>query len=384
MAYDVAAIRNKLKKQMSGKMTDPDEFRPPKAESQTEPMKFRFFILPPIAKGDKLKSGVVSESMEHFFIAHGNHWINDKPHACPRVWDGTECDICQTGFDLLKDEKEEKARASIIKTWMPSTYYMVNIYFTGHKCNPEELRGKVKFFNAPKTCFDIWTSTLLKDDAGDPEDPSAFGVFFDENSAFQFQLEVIKQGKNNSYKTSKFIHNNGKGLPMLDDPTKLHKLLEMRHNLFDKIEKPDSEKIAKLAKTLLDGDDDEDSGFDEDEVATKKESKATESKKETKAQSTTKKETKKPEPEPEDDEDDDEDDVSSLLDDDDDSAALADESPLEDDEDEKPAKPAKSETKKSDTKKPEAKKPQPEPEIDDTDDEDEEIDALLNQLEDDD
>lgn len=395
MGYDVAAIRQKLKKQMSGKFTDPDEWRPPKAESTTEALKFRFFILPPIAAGTKLKSGVVpaDQGMEHFFIPHANHWINDKPYPCPRVWDGSDCPICQAGFDMLKEEKDEDARKNIIKTWMPNTYYMVNIYFTASKNNPEDLRGKVKFFNAPKTCFDVWTSTLMKDDSGDPEDPEAFGIFFDENAAFQFQLELLKQGRNNNYKTSKFIANGGQPQPMLADPTKLEKLLMMRHNLFDKIEKPDPAKIERLARIMLDGDDsDDDGGFDEDEVSTKSKGKSeakTDTKSEVKTESkkteSKKTETKKEKPKVDDDDDDV---VGDLLVDDDADVStgddLADELPLDEAPVTKKAEKVEKVTKAE--KKTESKKPEPEADDsdDDSDDGDDEIDALLDQLEDDD
>lgn len=355
MSYDVAAIREKLKKQMSGKFTDPDEFRPPKAES-SEPIKFRFFILPPLFKGDKIKSGVVDKTMEQFFVTHGNHWINDKPHPCPRIWDGTDCDICQTGFDLLKEEKDEDKRKAIVKAWMPSAYYMVNIYFTSSSVNPEELRGKVKFFNAPKTCFDIWTSTLLKDDAGDADDPTAFGVFFDENSAFQFQLEVAKNGRNNSYKTSKFIANGGEPTPMLKDKDKLAKLLEMRHNLFAKIEMPDPAKIKKLASAMLDGDDSDD-GFDEDEASDKK---ATQTKAAAKIESA---KAEKPKTSPK----------KEVIEEDED--MLVDESPLVDEEPKAKKKP--------ETKKPETKKVAEEV-VDDEEEDNDELNALLEQLKEDD
>lgn len=271
MAYDIAAIRNKLRKQMSGKYSDPDEFRPPKAENTTDPLKFRFYILPPLLEGDKLKSGTVTKSMDHFFIAHANHWINDKPHPCPRVWDESECPICKFGFDLLRDEKDEDRRKSIVKQWMPNTYYMVNIYFTNSKHNPEDLRGKVRFYNAPKTCFDLWTSTLYKDGPGDPEEPEAYGVFFDENAAFVFQLEVLKQGRNNSYRTSHFLANDGNAAPMVRDKDGsankkgIEALLKLRINLWEKLEQPDPEKIEKLARVMIDGDDLDSSGFDHDE-----------------------------------------------------------------------------------------------------------------------
>lgn len=278
MPYDINAIRNNIKKAVSGKFVDPDEFRPDKAKSNTEALKYRFFVLPPLKKGDVLKSGVVEHDMDNFFIPHGQHWINDRPHPCPRVWDGSECAVCNYAFDLLKECKEKKLgderKTQICRQWLPSTYYMVNIFFTNSKINPEELRGKVKFYNAPKTCLDKWMSTLMKDDLGDDEDPDAYGVFFDENAAFAFELAVLKEGKSNGYKTSAFVKNGGVPVPMIINQDQspntkaINALLQARLNLFDKIEKPDSAKIQRIASVMISGDDDEDgnAGFDADET----------------------------------------------------------------------------------------------------------------------
>jgi len=297
MPYDVAKIRQQLKKSMAGKFNDPDEFKPRKAESERDAIKYRFYVLPPLQAGDVLKIGQVQKSMEQFFVVHANHWISDKPHPCPRVWDNaTECDICNFGFELLKDQKDEDARRKIIKTWMPTTYYMVNIFFTNSKINPEDLRGRVMFYNAPKTCFDHWIAALMRDDAGDEEEPQAYGVFFDENSAFLYQLEVLKQGKQNSYKTSKFIVPGDKkqplARPMIVDAEgkpitdSIKKLLRLRHNLWSKIEVPDPAKIQKVFLMMTAGDDDADhadAGFDEDETKVT-EPKAEKSKTEQKAE----------------------------------------------------------------------------------------------------
>lgn len=375
--YDVNAIRQKLKQSMSGKFTDPDEFKPDKAKSTTEPIKYRFFVLPPLLKGDKLKSGVIDRSMEQFFISHANHWINDKPYPCPRVWDGSECKVCQFGFDLLKEEinqKDEDKRRQVIRQWMPTTYNMVNIFFTNWKGNPEDLRGKVKFYNASKTLFDQWTAALMRDDAGDPEDPQAFGVFFDENAGFVYELQVLKQGRQNSYKTSHFLANSGNPMPMIRNkdgsPNEelLAKLLRLRHNLWDKIEVPDEQKILKIFNVMTHGDDDDDSGgFDEDETQPKEEKKAEKPKSD-------KKESK---PKPKSD-DDDEDVVTHLADDDEDAKApaadesddsLADEAPLADEPAKEPAEEKKAEKPKDGGG-------------DDVDSD--EIDDLLSQLDDDD
>ena len=367
--YDVNAIRQKLKQSMSGKFTDPDEFKPDKAKSTTEAIKYRFYVLPPLFKGDVLKSGTVERSMDQFFISHANHWINDKPYPCPRVWDGGgECPVCQFGFDLLKEEenqKDEDKRRKVIKQWMPTTYNMVNIFFTNWKGNPEELRGKVKSYNASKTLFDHWTAALMRDDSGDPEDPQAYGVFFDENAGFVYELQNLKQGRQNSYKTSHFLPNGGVGKPMIADKDgsanmdMLEKLLKSRHNLWDKIEIPDEEKIKKIYNVMTHGDDDDvdDGGFDEDETtSTEKVEKVN------KSETKKKEKAKKPDP---DDDDEDEDVVTHLDDDDDDS--LSDESPLADEE---PAEKEKKEKKEEPVKGDDVAS--------------DEIDDLLSQLDDDD
>jgi hypothetical protein len=272
MAYDVQAIRKKLQSSARGKFNDPDMFKPEKAQDTTTPIKYRFFVLPPLMKGDTTNSGNAGQSMEQFFVTHGNHWVNDRPHPCPRIYSegADECPICSFGFDLLREEQNQEKRRLILQQWMPQSYYMVNIYFPNVKTNPEDLRGKTKYYNASKTLFDQWTSCLLRDDAGDPEDPQAFGVFFDESSAFCYQLEVLKSGRNNSYKTSKFLANGGD--PVAIAKTKegetsskaIQKILDIRIDLYSKIEEPDLDKIKKLANIMINGEDDD--GFDEDET----------------------------------------------------------------------------------------------------------------------
>jgi len=384
MAYDVEAIRKKLKQSQSGKFTDPDEFKPAKAKDDNKEIKYRFFVLPPLMNGDILKSGEVEKDMDQFFIAHANHWVNDRPHPCPRVWNGEECPICQFGFDLLKENKSDQdVRSKIIRTWMPTTYYATNIYFTNWKGNPEELRGKVKWYNAPKTCFDKWTAALLREDAGDPEEPEAHGVFFDENNGFLFQLEVSRQGRQNSYKTSKFLANGGEGQPMVKDSEgaankkALSALLKLRHNLWSKLETPDPVKVKKLFSVMVDGDDeDESGGFDEDETATKddaeKKAKA-EAKAEAKAKAAKKKAEEKKKAETEAEEDDDVDVVDQLekAAADDEGDSLADETPLEEE-------PEAEEAGKTDAEK------LAEESGDDDEGESDEIASLLEQLEDED
>lgn len=275
MPYDVEAIRKKLKSQSSGKFVDPDEFRPPKVASTTESVKYRFFVLPPIKKGDKLKSGVAPRDMEYFFLKHGHHWINMKPHACPRVWDGTDCKICAFGMNLVREEKDDDAKRKIRDIWYPSNYSMVNIYFTNWEGNPQELRRKVKWYNAPKTVLDHWTAALYRDDKGDPEEPQAWGVFFDEHAGFIYQLEIVRKGKNNNYEKSHFVTSNGIPIPMVGKPGEpdekgIQTLLRLRHNLFAKVDEPDLAEIDKMYAFLTQGDDQHvtpTGGFDHDETA---------------------------------------------------------------------------------------------------------------------
>jgi len=82
MAYDLDAIRRKLQQSMSGKRTDPDEFKPEKAKSQNEVVRYRFFVMPPVLLGEKTKQGEAKRGMDQFYITHGNHWVNDRPHPC--------------------------------------------------------------------------------------------------------------------------------------------------------------------------------------------------------------------------------------------------------------------------------------------------------------
>lgn len=279
MAYDLDAMRKKLN-QMTGRMSDPDEFRPKKNESTTEPIKYRFYILPPLIEGDALKSGNVTKSMDMFYIKHGSHWKDNKPHPCPRVAGMPDkCPLCQFGFDLMRDEKDEDKRRKIRSDWMPSENYLVNVYFTNWKGNPEELRGKVKFFNATVTCFNMWKQALERVDCGDPEEPQAFGAFFDENNGSVFELSVLKQGKNNSYQTSGFrkekpgpMVTNPDGSP---NPKGLAALLKLRVNLWEKIQMPDMNGLKSLLNNIVHGDDSSShsdsasSGFDVDEMEKK-------------------------------------------------------------------------------------------------------------------
>lgn len=362
--YDVNAIRDQLKK-ANGKSADPDEFKPAKAK-EGEELHYRFFILPPLQAGNKLKSGTVEKDMDLFYIGHGAHWIDNRPHECPRLYDGTDCPICDFGFKLMKETSDKKKRQEIAKNWMPNGNNAVNIFFTNWEGNPLELRGQVKYYNAGKQVFDIWEACLMRDDAGDVDDPKAYGVFYDEYNAYTFDLTIKENGGNNSYTTSKFLP---KAQPMVrqkdgsPDEEKLTKLLYLRHNLWTKVAKPDMEAIKRIAKSKIDGDDGDDSGgFDHDEGKTeaKTESKAktTTTEKRSTTVTSTKTATAKAAPASEPD-----DDVVDLM----------NESEPEAEVIQPKAKETKAETKKA-----------PPKETVDADDDDADIDAMLSQLGDDD
>lgn len=352
MSYDLNAIKKKLK-EFGGSKSDPDEFRPAKAKPG-ETLKYRFYILPGLLEGDKLKAGIVEKSMDLFFVNYGQHWVQNHPHACPRVYDGSECALCDFGLKLLRDKSLGDAERQKIRTdWLPNSSYVVNIFFPNVKANPEELRGRIMYYKAPKTLFDMWTACINRDapDVIDPdEELEPYGVFFDENSAWLFELQVQMNGKTNGYKTSKFIvGNDKKPVPIAknEDGTPntkmITQLLSQRINIWDRLEPPDREKIKKLSNTLIYGDDAEESkpqmahssGFDSDEEEDQQ--------------------VRKP-------------------------AKAAKPPIVEEDEDDTPAPPPKRAAKVEETKA----KPKPAPIIEEEDDDDDEVKSLLDQLDDDD
>lgn len=277
MPYDIDSIRKKLKSTIDRRSQDPDEFKPGKAKSPSDPIKYVFFILPPVPLGARTANGITTQAMEQFFITNANHWVEERPYPCPRVWDNTDCKICDFGFEMLKEEgtkNNKELRAKIIRQWMPTQYYMMNIYFPNHKLNPEDLRGRVMFYNAPKTVIDQCSGCLLRDDEGpDPESKEAFGVFFDEYASYLFELQVLKHGENNSYKTSKFrprimpIAAREDGSPHEE---LIDSILARRHDLFSKIEVPRLEDIDRVFKKINEGEEpDATGGFDHTEELVK-------------------------------------------------------------------------------------------------------------------
>jgi hypothetical protein len=273
MAYDLDKIRAKMKEKGRGHFQDPDEFRPPSAKPG-EKITYRFFILPPLSKGEKCAGGVASQDMDLYYVQNGNHWVQKKPYPCPRVHDGEECDVCNIGFERMNETQDKKEKSTIARNYLPQVRNAMNIYFLSSDSNPEELRGKNKWFNAPKQVIDICDACLNRDDAGDPEDPQAYGVFFNEQAAYVFQLEITKQGDYNEYKASKFLASVGptpiaakkEGNQRVPLTEKIQEILNGRFDLYTKFDPRDKKKIAELAQKLLAGNSSEQgNGFDQDE-----------------------------------------------------------------------------------------------------------------------
>ena len=255
--YDVKQIRQKMKEK-KGYAKDPLQFIPPNVKDD-DSVKFRFYILPPLREGENVFGGdVASKSMELFYIQNGDHWIDRRPYPCPKLHDGDDCPMCNLGFDLMNETTDRNERSAIARKHLPQTKYAVNIYFPNSKSVPEEYRGKTMWYNAPKTVLDIWEECIYKDAEGDPEDPQAFGCFYDEEEAYLFQLEVVKNGEWNDYKKSKFLTNVGKN-PVSKD-TKA--VLALRHDLYSKFSPRDVEAIKGKVNSFVNKEED---GFDEEE-----------------------------------------------------------------------------------------------------------------------
>ena len=329
-------VRKKIGEQ-SKSQRDKNEFRPPKVKPDEE-VDYYFRILPELDKGEKCESGLASQDYALYFCQNGAHWIDNRKIECPRVHDDGKCDLCELGFKLLNEEDEEQARKRISRLYLPRQYWAVNIQFTNNKKNPEELRGRIMWFNAGITIYKIWDKILNSDDPGDDDDPKACGIFYDLEEGYVFNLNVQRKGDYNSYEASKFLT---KPSPLIKDDDgdtdfdAIQEVLDQRHDLATKFDERDDSKIKAAVKNLRKGGDDDDSGFSEDETKPEPEPKAkpkekakpeseeeedeVKPKSKTKSKAKAKKEESESEPEKEVEEDDKElDDLLAIVKDDDD------------------------------------------------------------------
>lgn len=259
VSYNIEELRKRMKERASSRSQDPHEFVPPKAKGD-QVIKFKFFILPDLNEEDLCFGGKATRGMDGmFFLKDGVHWVNKRPHACPRILSEEECEMCNIGFELMGEEESKDAKRAIAKQWLSQTNYKVNIFFPAMEPNPVIYHGKTMWFNGPKTCFDQWYGAFHRNDGGTEDDPEAHGVFYDPYEAFAYSLVIKNQGDYNDYKSSKFLANLGK-VPILclpgtktADEAGIQKILNLRHDLFTKIDVPNPKKITELAQTMLHG-----------------------------------------------------------------------------------------------------------------------------------
>lgn len=295
--YDIDAVRKKIADKKSSGAPE-GEFRVPRLASG-EVREYYFYILGPFQKGDAILSGAAPDSMQdnEFYVEHGFHFLGKKRRGCPRINFGDECCHCDKGFELLDDlpksDENKDARSSVIREFLSRSSWAVNIYFPPLKKNPEDLRGKVKYYDANKTVNDIWHECLFKNDCGDEEDPEAFGIFYDEYDANLFKLKVTCSHQND-YKSSRFLAAS-KPIAVVkgtEDPDegRIQDILAKRHNLLEIPAEVDLPYLKDQISKLFDEGDSSDDGFDEEEVDEEVETKP-------KKKKTTKKKAKPPEEE---------------------------------------------------------------------------------------
>lgn len=248
-------VRKRMAAKKGGRQRDTAEWRPPQAKPNEE-LKFKFVVLPPLSQGDACASGKASKTMDLYHTTVGTHWINNRPYECPRIHDGVDCPFCSLGFDLLSNTDDEEQRKNIAKSYLPRTYYPMNVYFPPFQSTPEELRGQVKWYAVQKTVNDIMVQTLMKDSAGDSIDPQAYGFFYLPDESYVFQLEIHPQNQFNDYKKSRFLPNTRGPIVKKSgsneaDTDAIAKILAQRHDLFTKYPARDAEALRKLAEAVL-------------------------------------------------------------------------------------------------------------------------------------
>lgn len=254
--------REELRKRMmkkqaerTSRMKDPDEFRVPKVAGG-EKLVYYFRVLPELEKGDKCVGGTCDVASELWFYANGAHWLNKQKHECPRMHDGNECEMCKLGWDLLEDEKDEDVRKKVIRQYMPRSGYAMNIYFLNIKNNPENLRGKVMWYNAPITVWKPMDACIANEDAGSEVDPHATGIFYHPyEGGYTFKLTATKKGDWNNYESECGFLAKSFGPLVSDENGKpnneaIQAILDKRHVLQNKFPARNADKIAEIVKKI--------------------------------------------------------------------------------------------------------------------------------------
>ncbi|MDP1712579.1 MAG: hypothetical protein Q8K86_08990 [Candidatus Nanopelagicaceae bacterium] len=261
---DLDKARQKLLNRKGSIKRDPMQWAPRVRDTLPKdgsPMIFRFRILPPMRQDEKVldgdKSIVVKEEVD-WAIEHGSHWFNNRPYECPRLVTKDPCPVCDIGFGLMKTTSDKEKRSAIAKSYLPKSYWAVNVYFLNADPNPDEIRGKVLWADINKTVFDICEQCVMADDQGSDEDPRPFGLFYDVDEGYVFQMDIRSKGGYPTYSMSKFLIKTRGPLAKSNsgerDDERIGSLLGQRHFLPYKIEKPNLDELEKIAGTIADDD----------------------------------------------------------------------------------------------------------------------------------
>lgn len=263
-----------LKKEKGGSSYTPDpaEFKAPKVDFKKS-KSLKFIVLPPLEVGETCATGENKTDMENIWSYRiGTHWINNRPYSCPRIFNNEKCPYCNLGFSLLEDEADEDRRREIAKLYLPRVTHATNVYFPPYESNPEDLRGKVKWYNiTQKTVYKKMTDTFMRneeDATGDtPEETKAFGFFYLPDESYVFNMKITHKGGYNNYDLSDFLPST-KG-PIADTQDEINRILSQRHDLGSKFTEPNVEVLQDLANKaqglVTEEGGSSDNGFDEEE-----------------------------------------------------------------------------------------------------------------------
>lgn len=251
----LARVRQKRQERERNKR-DADEWRCPKADKEQK-FEFYFIILPDLASGEKCRSieATAPSDSGMWYHENGGHFYENKRYECPRIHDQGECEMCTLGFDLMRESEDKEYRSKIAFKYLAKSYFAVNIYFPNISKNPENLRGKVFWYNMPNSVWSKFDSCINSDDQGDTDDPKASGIFYHPTEGcYQFKLVAYKKGEYNTYEESCFLPRtfgplarNADGTP---NEARIQEILDQRLWLPGKFEARDNEKIKEIVAKL--------------------------------------------------------------------------------------------------------------------------------------